>query len=145
MTLRLAREEKALFDVAGLDRNNKGFNAGCACIPNTQQWVFWYVFIFRGQTVASHVRLMVTDGCPQEINSVVANTGQGQSFPYAVHSLYDFHLAIVGWNKHVTTPSVAQSSLVWDTAINVIQDWIKLFEIEKRDKYLHSTGEFLIP
>ena len=36
--------KKELFDVAGLDGNNKGFNAGRAYIPNAQQWVFSYIF-----------------------------------------------------------------------------------------------------
>jgi hypothetical protein len=142
--------KKELFDVAGLDGNNKGFNAGRAYIPNAQQWVFSYIFKyclpkFWGVTVCNRVSLFVTDGDAQEINGVVTNIGPGRAFPNAVHSLCYFHLAIIGWSKHVTLPSLNDCTAISDTAIDTIRDWIKtwFFELESEDEYRHSVGELL--
>jgi hypothetical protein len=142
--------KKELFDVAGVDGNNKGFNGCRAYIPNAQQWVFWYTFkhclpMFWGKVDSHRVRPLITDGCPQEINSVVSNIGNGRSFPNAVHSLCYFHLAIIGWCKHVTMPSVSDSSSLSDVAINTVRDWTKswFFDVETKEEYVHSTGELL--
>jgi hypothetical protein len=76
---------------------------------------------------------------------VVSNIGNGRSFPNAVHSLCYIHLAIIGWCKHVTMPSVSDSSSLSDVAINTVQDWIKswFFDVETKEEYVHSTGELL--
>jgi hypothetical protein len=62
--------KKELFDIAGLDRNNKGFNAGRAYIPIAQEWVFYYAFkhclpVLWGPVITQRVSLMCTDGCTQ--------------------------------------------------------------------------------
>jgi hypothetical protein len=87
----------------------------------------------------------VTDGDAQEINGVVTNIGTGRAFPNAVHSLCYFHLAIIGWSKHVTLPSLNDCTATSDTAIDMIRDWIKtwFFELESEDEYRHSVGELL--
>jgi hypothetical protein len=70
--------KKELFDAAGIDSNNNGFNAGHVYIPNVQQWVFWYTFkyclpTFWGDTVATCVQLIVRDNSPHEKTSMVSN------------------------------------------------------------------------
>ena len=75
-------EKKELFTVAGLDGNNKAFNAARAFISNAQSWTFHTIFkyclpLLWTTAVASRVRLMMTDGCSQEYLSIIKNSRNG--------------------------------------------------------------------
>jgi len=138
--------KKQLFTLATLDGNNKSFNCGRAYIPNGQAWVFWHCFkhclkALWGDLVTSRVSLMCTDGCAQEYQSFIHNTGDGETFPNAVHTLCYYHTAILGFNSNVRFPPRDAPSET-QRAIDVVRWFVRswFFDLETAEEYKHSRS-----
>ncbi|KAG7363942.1 hypothetical protein IV203_037144 [Nitzschia inconspicua] len=113
-----------------LDGNNKAFNCGRAYIPSGQAWVFSYIFKhvlpeFWGEPITSRLSLMSTDGCAQEYQAFIRNTGKGNTFPNAVHSLCSFHLAILGFNANVSCPAALSAGKQTKKALKIALDFVR--------------------
>ncbi|KAG7364587.1 hypothetical protein IV203_037789 [Nitzschia inconspicua] len=113
-----------------LDGNNKAFNCGRAYIPSGQAWVFSYIFKhvlpeFWGEPITSRLSLMSTDGCAQEYQAFIRNTGKGNTFPNAVHSLCSFHLAILGFNANVSCPAALSAGEQTKKALKIALDFVR--------------------
>ncbi|KAG7368905.1 MULE transposase domain containing protein [Nitzschia inconspicua] len=138
--------KKQLFTLATRDGNNKAFNCGVAYIPNGQAWVFWHCFRYClktlwGETVTKRVSLMCTDGCVQEYQAFINNTGEGGTFPNAVHTLCYFHTATLSFNKNVSLP-VGTDPEEMHRAIDVVRWFVKswFFDLESCEEYNHSRS-----
>ncbi|KAG7369893.1 MULE transposase domain containing protein [Nitzschia inconspicua] len=136
--------KKQLFTLATRDGNNKAFNCGRAYIPNGQAWVFWHCFrhclkVFWGETITNRVSLMCTDGDVQEYQPFINNTGEGQTFPNAVHTLCYFHTATISFNNNISFPKGTGKEAM-DDAIEVVRWFVKswFFEVESFEEYNHS-------
>jgi hypothetical protein len=90
--------------------------------------------------------MMCTDGCAQEYSAFIQNMGKGATFPNAVHCLCYFHLAIIGFNTHVTIPSQKQTTKAATSALEIVRMWVKtwFFDVEREEEYQHSKSTFLV-
>ncbi|KAG7371399.1 MULE transposase domain containing protein [Nitzschia inconspicua] len=141
--------KKQLFTLAACDGNNKAFNCGRAYIPNGQAWVFWHCFryclkVFWGESITNRVSLMCTDGCVQEYQAFINNTGDGETFPNAVHTLCHFHTATLSFNNNVSLPPGTAPEAM-QRAIDVVRWFVKswFFEVENCEEYIHSRSSLI--
>jgi len=63
----------------GNDSNGKMFTFLQAFLPNEKQWTFRWIFSvvfpnFFSDSILSRVKVIVTDGCPQEFHQIDADT-----------------------------------------------------------------------
>ena len=144
-------EKKELFTLAFKDGNNKAFNGGRCFIPNAQRWIFGLMFRhclpkFWGVHICDKVRLLITDGCTQEYLPFLLKIGFDKTFPNAVHGLCYFHLAILGFQKHVSpsVPKIGKIATSSQKVIKIVKLWIKqwFFEVEDEEEYNYSTSKF---
>ncbi|KAG7351278.1 MULE transposase domain containing protein [Nitzschia inconspicua] len=141
--------KKQLFTLAARDGNNKAVNCGRAFIPFGQAWVFWHCFrycvkVFWGESITNRVSLMCTDGCVQEYQAFINNTGDRETFPNAVHTLCYFHTATLSFNNNVSLPpGIAPEAM--QRAIDVVRWFVKswFFEVENCEEYIHSRSSLI--
>ena len=142
-TFGVENTKKGLFTIAGIDGNNKAFNAGRAFIPNEQTWIFQMLFStvipkFWGKGVAKRVRRVVTDGCPQEYRSLIHSTGPSNPFCNAKHCLCVYHLIVQKWALNFPSGEKLKlepkgTDVVLDCTFNCLKDWA--FRIESLEEY----------
>ena len=145
------KEKKELFTIASTDGNNNAFSAARAYIPNAQRWVFTTLFAdclpkFFGKLITKRNYLFLTDGCSNEYSSFIANTGKGHSFPNSVLGLCYFHLASLGWNRHVQ-PNIdfhGKKAAATKKCVTTIKYWVKswFYDVESESEYFFSRQLF---
>jgi hypothetical protein len=153
------KEKKELLTFVGKDGNNNAFQGARAFIPSGKKWVFHLVFshilpLFWGTHVCKRVKLLMTDGDPQEY-MMLDNAITGGKFPNAVRGRCMYHLFTQSWQKMVNklqpskmsnfTLTIIQQACAWITGWFVyIESEFKFFISKKLfDKFLRMNYALL--
>ncbi|KAG7356948.1 hypothetical protein IV203_001636 [Nitzschia inconspicua] len=78
----------------------------------------------------------------EEYQAFIRNTGKGNTFPNAVHSLCFFHLAILGFNANVSCPAALSAGEQTKKALKIALDFVRswAYYTETLAEYQHSRS-----